>query len=56
MSSTGTASWPCHLPRMALPLSDGEIFELEAFLMENRDVSEAMMFVTLGCYSQIDNV
>jgi hypothetical protein len=42
MISTGTASWPCHLPRMPLPLSDDDIFELEAFLMENRDMSEGM--------------
>jgi hypothetical protein len=41
---------------MASPLSDEEIFELEAFLMENRDASEAMMFVTMGCYGQIDDV
>jgi hypothetical protein len=56
MSSTSTTSWPCHPPRMASPLSDEEIFELEAFLMENRDASEAMMFVTMGCYGQIDDV
>ena len=38
-------------PHGLSPLSDEEIDELEAFLMEDRDGAEAMMFDTMDGYT-----